>query len=96
MEVNDALVKQLAELSRLEFSEEESAAIQADLQRMILFVEQLNEVDTRNVLPLLHMTGGDDLLREDRRVPSLSVEEALKNAPEHDSRFFKVPKVIKK
>lgn len=96
MEVNDELVKQLAELSRLEFSGEERASIQADLQRMIQFVEQLKAVDTAGVPPLLHITGGDNLLREDGIAPSLSVEEALKNAPEHDNRFFKVPKVIKK
>lgn len=96
MEVNDALVKQLAELARLEFNDEERAAIQHDLQRMISFVETLNGVNTDNVLPLLHLTGEEPALRADRVIPSITREQALKNAPLHDNNFFKVPKVIKK
>ena len=56
MEVNDALVDNLANLARLTFSEQEKAEIKGDLQRMIAFVEKLKEVDTANTEPLLHMT----------------------------------------
>jgi aspartyl-tRNA(Asn)/glutamyl-tRNA(Gln) amidotransferase subunit C len=96
MEVNDAMIDKLAHLSRLQFNEEEKSAIKNDLQRMIAFVEKLNELDLGNVKPLLHMSDEVNVLREDEIKGSISREEALKNAPLHDGQFFKVPKVIKK
>ena len=96
MEVNEKLVQQLADLARLEFSEQETAEIKGDLQRMITFVEKLNELDTTNVKPLLHMTADGNALRADKVVPSITREEGLKNAPAASDQYFKVPKVIKK
>ena len=96
MEVNEMLVQQLADLSRLEFSEQEKAEIKGDLQRMITFVEKLNELDTTNVKPLLHMTADRNVLRDDVVVPSITREEGLQNAPAANDQYFKVPKVIKK
>lgn len=96
MEVNDTLVQQLADLSRLEFSTEEKKEFTGDLQRMITFVEKLNELDTSNVKPLLHLTEDYNVFREDVVKNSISREEALKNAPEATDEYFKVPKIIKK
>lgn len=96
MEVNDALVDKLAHLSRLHFNEQEKEEIKNDLQRMIAFVEKLNEVDVSGVEPMLHMSDEVNVLREDEIKGSISREDALKNAPLHDDKFFKVPKVIKK
>jgi len=96
MEVNDALVQNLAKLARLQFNEQEKEIIKGDLQRMIHFVDKLNELDTEGVEPLLHMTDAINVLREDEVKGSISREEALKNAPDADGTFFKVPKVIKK
>ena len=95
MEVNDALVDKLADLARLKFEASEKEEIKNDLQRMIAFVEKLNELDTRNVEPLLHMTSEVNVLRDDEIKGSITREEALKNAPVHDDTFFMVPKVIK-
>lgn len=96
MEVNDALVDNLANLARLRFSAEEKELIKKDLQRMIHFVDKLNELDTEGVEPLLHMTDAVNILREDIVQGSISREEGLKNAPDTDGVFFKVPKVISK
>ncbi|HEY1167185.1 MAG TPA: Asp-tRNA(Asn)/Glu-tRNA(Gln) amidotransferase subunit GatC [Chitinophaga sp.] len=96
MEVNDALVQQLADLARLDFSEAEKAGIQQDLQRMITFVEKLNELDTTDVKPLLFLTENYNVFREDKVIPSVTREEALQNAPSANDQYFKVPKVIKK
>jgi aspartyl-tRNA(Asn)/glutamyl-tRNA(Gln) amidotransferase subunit C len=96
MEVNEALVDKLAGLSRLNFNAQEKEAIQKDLQKMIHFVEKLNELDTAGVQPQLHMSEEVNVLREDEIKGSISREEALQNAPLHDTQFFKVPKVIKK
>ena len=96
MEVNDALIEKLAHLSRLEFNETEKAEIKIDLQRMIAFVDKLNEFNLDAVAPMLFMSEEINVLREDEIKGSISREEALKNAPLHDGKFFKVPKVIKK
>ena len=96
MEVNDAMVEKLAHLSRLRFTDTEKVEIRNDLQRMIGFVEKLNELDLDGVEPQLFMSDEVNVLREDEIKGSISREEALKNAPLHDEQFFKVPKVIKK
>lgn len=96
MEVNDAMIDKLAHLARLKFDEAEKQEIKTDLQRMIVFVEKLNELDLEGVEPLLHMSDEVNVLREDEIKGSVSRSEALKNAPSHDEHFFKVPKVIKK
>jgi aspartyl-tRNA(Asn)/glutamyl-tRNA(Gln) amidotransferase subunit C len=96
MEVNDALIQQLAMLARLEINAGESEEIRHDLQRMITFVEKLGELDTTDVKPMLHMTTDTNVMREDRVLPLISREEGLQNAPSHNGEYFKVPKVIKK
>ncbi len=96
MNVTDGLVGQLAHLARLHFNNEEKAEIKQDLQRMIAFVEKLNEVDTNGIEPLLHMGAEINVLREDDVKGSITRREALMNAPVTDDVFFKVPKVIKK
>ena len=96
MEVTGALVDKLAHLSRLEFNAPEKEEIKNDLQRMISFVEKLDELDLEGTEPLLHMSENVNVLRDDEVKGSITREEALKNAPAHDDKFFKVPKVIKK
>ena len=96
MEVNDALVDKLANLARLQFDAAEKEGIKTDLQRMIQFVEKLNELDTTGIAPLLHMSEEVNILRNDEVKGSVNRTEGLKNAPVHDEQFFKVPKVISK
>jgi aspartyl-tRNA(Asn)/glutamyl-tRNA(Gln) amidotransferase subunit C len=96
MEVNDELVDRLANLARLTFEPAEKAEIKRDLQKMISFIEKLNELDTTGVEPLLFMTDEVNVLREDEVKGSITREEGLLNAPVKDEQFFKVPKVIKK
>ena len=96
MEVNTELVNNIAHLARLHFTDEEKKEIEKDLQRMISFVEKLNEIDTTDIKPLQHMSTSVNVLREDEIKGSVSKSEALRNAPVTDGTFFKVPKVIKK
>ena len=96
MEITDAIVDKLAHLSRLEFNMADKEVIKNDLQRMVSFVEKLDELDLEGTEPLLHMSSNVNILREDEIRGSVPREDALKNAPEHDDKFFKVPKVIKK
>jgi aspartyl-tRNA(Asn)/glutamyl-tRNA(Gln) amidotransferase subunit C len=96
MIVDDALIEKLAQLSMLQFNEEEKEEIKSDLQKMIGFIDKLQELDTTGVEPLMHMSGEVNVLRSDTTGNMLSREQALQNAPHHDNVYFKVPKVIKK
>ena len=80
----------------VQFSGIQKEEIKNDLQRMISFVEKLDELDLEGTEPLLHMSDNVNVLRDDEVKGSITREEALKNAPQHDEVFFKVPKVIKK
>lgn len=94
MEVTDQLIDHLARLSRLSFNMEEKQELKTDLQKMIFFVEKLQELDTTGIEPLTHMGCSANALRKDEVKGMISREEALLNAPLKDDRFFKVPKVI--
>ena len=96
MEVTGEMIDNLANLARLRFSDEEKADIKIDLQRMIAFVEKLQEVDTTGIEPLLHMSEAMNVYREDEVKGSMQKETALANAPSANNDYFKVPKVIKK
>lgn len=96
MEVNDALLDKLADLARLYIEPAEREGLKQDLQRMISFVEKLQELDTAGTEPLLQMSGSVNVLRDDIVQGSISRDEALLNAPDTDGVFFKVPKVIRK
>jgi len=95
MEVNDALIDNLSNLACLEFNDAEKEGIKKDLQRMVSFVEKLNELDIKNTEPLLQMSSEINVFREDIVETPLLREEAFKNAPLADDFYFKVPKVIK-
>ena len=96
MQVDEKLVSHLAHLSRLNVAPEKMGKLVADMQDLVVFVEQLNNLDTTGTKPLMHMGSNVNVLREDIVAGSISREEALKNAPNADGVFFKVPKVIRK
>lgn len=94
--ITPELVDHLAHLSRLEFEQQAKEEIVADLNKMLGFVEKLNELNVDNIDPLIYMTDEVNILRADTNSTTLSKEDALQNAPQHDSDYFKVPKVIDK
>ncbi|MFT6167503.1 MAG: aspartyl-tRNA(Asn)/glutamyl-tRNA(Gln) amidotransferase subunit C [Vicingaceae bacterium] len=94
MAVDIKTVERIATLSKLEFSDTEKQEITGDMNRMLDFAEQLSSVDTEGVKPLIYMLEEEAELRKDEVVESITQAEALKNAPEKDSDFIKVPKVL--
>lgn len=96
MKIDNELVGKLSELSKLEFDETEKERLKKDLQGIFDLMEQLNEVDVEGVEPLIYMSDEVNVLRKDVIKDTVSKEEALQNAPQRDSDYFKVPKVIKK
>ena len=87
-------VEEVAHLARLEFTDEGKIDILNDMNRMLAFVDKLNEMNTDDVQPLIYMTDEVNVMREDEPKITLTQKEALKNAPKKDSDYFKVPKVI--
>lgn len=96
MKLDKHTTLKLADLAKLEFNDHELEEIQKDLQQMIAFVEKLNEVDTKGIEPLTHVSGEENNWREDKVKDSIDLATALKNAPASKESFFTVPKVIKK
>jgi aspartyl-tRNA(Asn)/glutamyl-tRNA(Gln) amidotransferase subunit C len=96
MQVDKKLVSHLAHLSRLNVAPEKMDKLVTDMQDLVGFVEKLNELDTTGTEPLMHMGDAFNVLRKDEVNGSISREAALKNAPDADGTFFKVPKVIRK
>jgi aspartyl-tRNA(Asn)/glutamyl-tRNA(Gln) amidotransferase subunit C len=94
-------VERVAELAHLELTPEESAHMLHDLNAILDYVAELNELDTTGVAPLaqvteLFSTAETDGLRADKLAPSLDRATVLAQAPETDQVFFKVPKVIER
>lgn len=96
MKVDDSLIDKLAELARLDFNAASRTQIKEDLQRMLVFVEKLNELNLDGIEPLIYISDSQNVLAEDSAKQLTTKEEALKNAPLHNSDYFKVPKVLSK
>ena len=94
MTIDTKTVDEIAHLARLEFEAEAKTEIIKDMNNMLKFVEKLNELNTDNVQPLIYMTEESNVMREDEAKVTITQQEALKNAPKHDSDYFKVSKVI--
>ena len=94
-------VERVAELAHLELAEDEKPRMLQDLNAILEYVAELNELDTSGVAPLAQVSdlqgeGGAKLLREDVPRPSLARTVVMREAPEADGVFFKVPKVIER
>lgn len=94
MKIDRTTLEKIAHLARLEIDENDIPKMMEDMSKMVSFVEKLNEVDTEGVEPLTTMSHEINSLREDEVRDQLSKEEVLKNAPQKDKDFFRVPKVL--
>jgi aspartyl-tRNA(Asn)/glutamyl-tRNA(Gln) amidotransferase subunit C len=87
-------VRQVALLARLRLTADEEERLTAQLDKILRYMEQLNQLDTANVEPFTHAVEAVNALREDKITNSPNAEALLANAPERDGTFFKVPKVL--
>lgn len=94
MSVDQETVRYIANLARLRLREDEIAQYQTDMNKVLAYMDQLNEVDTSDVAPLEHVLELPAVYRPDVAHPALDHEDALKNAPDANSDYFKVPRVI--
>lgn len=95
MKITKEIVRKTAHLARLRFSEEQVEEMIQDLQQMVDWVEKLQEVDTKGIKPITNMSYEVNAFRDDEVKPHLPRNQVFKNAPKHDSEYFRVPKVIK-
>lgn len=94
MKITDEIIDHIAHLARLEFSGEKKETIKQDMEKIISFMEKLQEVDTNNVVPLIFMSDEVNVLRDDVAKVTVTQKEALENAPKKDSDYFRIPKVL--
>jgi aspartyl-tRNA(Asn)/glutamyl-tRNA(Gln) amidotransferase subunit C len=90
---NDEVAK-VALLARLRISPDELPMFTGQLNAIVEYVAQLQELDTHDVEPLAHGIEVRNVFRDDVRGPSLSREDALANAPKRDAQAFLVPAVL--
>ncbi len=94
MSLDPATVRRIARLARIRVEDEEVARLQADLNDILGWIEQLNEVDVDGIAPL---AGGAQIalrMREDRITDGGDAERVLANAPDRVGAFYAVPKVV--
>ena len=86
-------VKHVAKLARLELSEDEITQFSKQLGGILEHVAQMNEIDTTGVEPMSSAIPIINVMREDEVKYEQTKEELMKNAPEEEAGFFKVPKI---
>ncbi|MGH9481375.1 MAG: Asp-tRNA(Asn)/Glu-tRNA(Gln) amidotransferase subunit GatC [Terriglobales bacterium] len=86
----------IASLAQLELSAEEAAAMRRDLEAILGYIAQIQQIATAGVAPMAHALAAETPLRDDRVQPSFSQEEALANAPERRQGMFQVPQILER
>jgi len=94
MPVDEKTVRKIARLARIKVSEEELAPLARELSQIVAWIEQLGEVDTRNVAPLASTVDAKLPRRSDKVADGGYRDKVLANAPEGMGGFFAVPKVV--
>jgi aspartyl-tRNA(Asn)/glutamyl-tRNA(Gln) amidotransferase subunit C len=94
MKITRAEVEHVARLARLELTEPELETFTVQMDQILAYVDKLNALDTEGIVPTSHAVPMENAFRADEPRPSLGIEGALANAPNHVESFFRVPKVI--
>jgi aspartyl-tRNA(Asn)/glutamyl-tRNA(Gln) amidotransferase subunit C len=87
-------VEHIARLSRLSLTDEEKGVFGSQLRNILDYINKLNELDISSVEPTSHVVELTNVVRKDAIKPSLSVDEALGNAPDRADGFYRVPRII--
>jgi aspartyl-tRNA(Asn)/glutamyl-tRNA(Gln) amidotransferase subunit C len=94
MENTKDIIDHVSKLAHLEFSEDELSAITPQFSKILDYIDELSKIDLEGVEPMTHVLDNTNVMRDDEVKESITVQEALKNAPKHNDIFFKVPKVF--
>ena len=96
MIIDKQTIHKVADLARIAIKDEEIDALIPDMNKILTFMEKLNELDTQGVEPLVYMNTEENVWREDIVKQEINVNDGLKNAARHNEAFFLVPKIIEK
>lgn len=94
MSVSKKDVEYVAELARLSFTEEEKEELIDDLNKVLGYIEKLNELDTEDTDIIVNPYYIENKFREDEIKPSMDLKSVLNNAPENLEEYIMVPKII--
>jgi len=94
MQIDNELISRLEKLARLQLSDTEKEQIKHDMTNILNMVEKLQEVDVDGVAPLVYVNEPTHRLRPDKIDHQVTREDALRDAPDQDGTYFRVPKVI--
>ncbi|AKG05190.1 MULTISPECIES: Asp-tRNA(Asn)/Glu-tRNA(Gln) amidotransferase subunit GatC [Salimicrobium] len=92
--ISEDQVKHVANLARLVVTDEEAEMFTKQLDDIITYAEQLNELDTEGVEPTTHVLDLKNVMRKDEPKEWIKKEDALKNAPDQQDGQFKVPSIL--
>ena len=87
-------IDQVAELARLNLKADEREKLASDLDKILAYVDQLQELNTDSVEPTSHPHAIENVFRDDKVIPCEVGDDVLKHAPKREEKYFKVPKVI--
>ncbi|MEE1944085.1 Asp-tRNA(Asn)/Glu-tRNA(Gln) amidotransferase subunit GatC [Pedobacter sp. KR3-3] len=96
MKIDQQTVYKVADLARIEIAANEVDTLTVEMNKILTFMEKLNELDTTGVKPLVYMNESANVWREDVAKQEISTADGLKNAAKHNESFFFVPKIIEK
>ncbi len=94
MKITKEQVQHIAKLAHLEFDTDELSIFIEQLDSIFRYFDKLKELNTEDIEPTFTIAALECIMRKDKVRPSLSEKESLKNAPEKEAGYFKVPKVI--
>ncbi|MFQ5839484.1 MAG: Asp-tRNA(Asn)/Glu-tRNA(Gln) amidotransferase subunit GatC [Candidatus Methylomirabilales bacterium] len=94
MKIERREVEHVAHLARLSLTPEETEAMRAQLDAILTYIDKLTELDTRSIEPTSHVVPMVNVLQADEPRPSLPQDEALRNAPDRQGEYFKVPRIL--
>ncbi|RNL52546.1 Asp-tRNA(Asn)/Glu-tRNA(Gln) amidotransferase subunit GatC [Pedobacter jejuensis] len=96
MNLDAKTIHKIADLARIHIDEKEVETLIPEMNKILSFMEKLNELDTTDVKPLVYMNESTNVWREDVVNQEISTTDGLKNAAKHNEQFFMVPKIIEK
>lgn len=92
--ISDETIEKISILAKLELNEKEKKNAKKDMEKMLDYIDTMNELDTDDVEPMSHLFSVDNVFREDIVTNSDDRGNILKNAPKEKNEMFSVPKII--
>jgi aspartyl-tRNA(Asn)/glutamyl-tRNA(Gln) amidotransferase subunit C len=96
MNLDAQTIHKIADLARIHIDDQEVDTLIPEMNKILSFMEKLNELDTTSVKPLVYMNESVNIWREDVVKQEISTADGLKNSAKHSEQFFMVPKIIEK